>query len=46
MQPDQGAEHMASTVRYLKNMRPSTLVEVLTPDFRGVTDCVDVVARR
>lgn len=33
--PDGGAEHFARTVRTLKALRPATLVECLTPDFRG-----------
>ena len=33
--PDGGAEHFAKTVRTLKALRPATLVECLTPDFRG-----------
>ena len=33
--PDGGAEHFARTVRTLKTLRPATLVECLTPDFRG-----------
>ena len=33
--PDGGAEHFAATVRTLKALKPSLLVECLTPDFRG-----------
>ena len=33
--PDGGSEHFARTVRTLKQLKPSTLVECLTPDFRG-----------
>ena len=33
--PDGGAEHFASTVRTLKQLRPETLVECLVPDFQG-----------
>ena len=32
--PDGGAEHFASTVRQLKALKPSILIECLTPDFR------------
>src|SRR5689334_21804525 len=35
MQPDQGSEHLASTVRHLKASAPHILVECLAPDFRG-----------
>jgi lipoyl synthase len=44
-QADQGAGHFASTVRYLRQSRPSIKIECLTPDFRGVDACVDEVAR-
>lgn len=33
--PDGGAEHFARTVRTLKALKPSILVECLTPDFQG-----------
>ena len=32
---DQGASHIARTIRELKARKPGLLVEVLTPDFRG-----------
>ena len=35
--PDGGAEHFAKTVRTLKALKPSILIECLTPDFRGDT---------
>lgn len=40
---DQGAGHFAETVRGIKAARPSTLVECLTPDFRGDHACIDTV---
>lgn len=43
--PDGGAEHFAKTVRTLKALRPQTLVECLTPDFRGDLDAVRHLAR-
>ncbi|GIL68138.1 hypothetical protein Vafri_21410 [Volvox africanus] len=43
--PDGGAEHFASTVRTLKELRPSILVECLTPDFRGDLEAVRHLAR-
>ena len=43
--PDQGAEHIAETVRHLKRSAPDVLVEALTPDFRGETSLVRTVAR-
>lgn len=36
--PDGGAEIFAETVRQIKTKSPPTLVEILTPDFRGVMD--------
>ncbi|PNH01054.1 Lipoyl synthase, chloroplastic, partial [Tetrabaena socialis] len=43
--PDGGAEHFAKTVRTLKQLKPSILVECLTPDFRGDLDAVRHLAR-
>ena len=43
--PDQGAEHIAETIRHLKHSAPDVLVEALTPDFRGETRLVAAVAR-
>ena len=42
--PDQGASHIAQTIRELKSRSPKLLVEVLTPDFRGNTNLVAEVA--
>ena len=41
--PDGGAEIFAETVRQIKARSPRTLVEILTPDFRGVMDNVRTV---
>ncbi|HEX6035631.1 MAG TPA: lipoyl synthase [Anaerolineales bacterium] len=38
--PDGGAEIFAETVRQIKAKSPRTLVEILTPDFRGVMENV------
>ena len=43
--PDGGSEHFAKTVRTLKALKPSILVECLTPDFRGDLDAVRHLAR-
>jgi lipoic acid synthetase len=45
LQADQGAGHFASTVRHLRQSRPTMKIECLTPDFRGVHNCIDEVAR-
>ena len=42
---DGGSEHFASTVRRIKELKPSMLVECLTPDFRGDMDAVRNLAR-
>eukprot|EP00616_Rhizochromulina_sp_CCMP1243_P016569 CAMPEP_0118965796 /NCGR_PEP_ID=MMETSP1173-20130426/3315_1 /TAXON_ID=1034831 /ORGANISM="Rhizochromulina marina cf, Strain CCMP1243" /LENGTH=351 /DNA_ID=CAMNT_0006914469 /DNA_START=31 /DNA_END=1086 /DNA_ORIENTATION=- len=42
--PDQGANHIAATIRNLKERSPKLLVECLTPDFRGDLDLVSRVA--
>ena len=42
--PDGGAAHFARTVTALKALRPQTLVECLTPDFRGDLAAVRLLA--
>ena len=41
--PDGGAGHFARVIEAIHRRRPGTAVEVLTPDFRGVPDVLDVV---
>lgn len=41
--PDGGAGHFAETIRQLRKYLPDCKVEVLTPDFRGVPDALDIV---
>jgi lipoic acid synthetase len=41
--PDGGAEIFAETVREIKSKSPRTLVEILTPDFRGMLENVRTV---
>ncbi len=41
--PDQGAAHFAQTIRKIKSVNPKTLVEVLTPDFRGNEDLIKLL---
>ncbi len=41
--PDGGACHFADTIRAIRNRVPGAAVEVLTPDFRGVAEALDVV---
>jgi lipoic acid synthetase len=40
---DGGAAHFASTIRALRAELPNARIEVLTPDFRGDADALDVV---
>ena len=41
--PDGGAGHFAAVIAAIHHQSPGTAVEVLTPDFRGVPDSLDVV---
>lgn len=41
--PDLGAGHYAATIRALKTVRASLLVEALTPDFQGRPACVQAI---
>jgi lipoic acid synthetase len=41
--PDQGAGHFARTIKALKDAIPGVAVEVLTPDFQGREDCIEIV---
>jgi len=41
--PDGGAAHFASTIRALRELMPSTVIEVLTPDFLGKKDAIKTV---
>jgi len=42
--PDGGAGHFAQTVRELKRIKPSILVECLIPDYQGVTKDIETIA--
>ncbi len=41
--PDGGAGHFAATIKAVRDMTPKVTIEVLTPDFKGDTGCLDVV---
>ena len=41
--PDGGAEHFAGTIRAIRQRLPNATIEVLTPDFKGETVCLDTV---
>ena len=42
--PDQGASHFANTISELRKSVPDATIEVLTPDFSGDTNLLDIVA--
>lgn len=42
---DQGAGHFARCIREAKEKNPGLIVEVLIPDFRGETNCIDTIIR-
>ncbi len=42
---DQGAQQFASTIEEIHKQNPDTIVEVLTPDFKGRRDCIETVCR-
>jgi lipoic acid synthetase len=42
--PDQGAGHFAATIAAIRRRLPAAVIEVLTPDFRGVGRLIDVVS--
>lgn len=42
--PDQGAGHIAATIRETQARNPGLLIEVLIPDFRGDAACLAAVA--
>jgi len=41
--PDGGARHFSEVIRAIHSASPACAVEVLTPDFRGVHDALDIV---
>ncbi len=41
--PDGGARHFADVIEAIHRRTPDCAVEVLTPDFRGVPDALDIV---
>ncbi len=43
--PDQGAGHFARTIEVIKANDPHVIIEVLTPDFRANSECVERLVR-
>ncbi|MCX6113098.1 MAG: lipoyl synthase [Proteobacteria bacterium] len=42
---DGGAEHFYKTITETRKALPSVSIEVLTPDFKGNTECIDIVLK-
>jgi lipoic acid synthetase len=42
---DGGAPHFAATIAAVRAKSPGTLIEVLTPDFQGKADSIDIVVK-
>ena len=43
--PDGGAEHFANCIYEIRKLYPDTKIEILTPDFKGNKDCLDVIIK-
>ena len=41
--PDGGSNHFANVIREIRNIDQNIKIEVLTPDFKGIKDCIDTV---
>jgi lipoic acid synthetase len=41
---DGGADHFARTIRAIRAIDPECIIEVLTPDFHGDAECLEIVA--
>lgn len=41
--PDGGAEHFASCIAQIRKLSPYTKVEILTPDFKGKKESLDII---
>ena len=42
---DGGAEHFANCIYEIRKLCPDTKIEILTPDFKGNKDCLDVIIK-
>ena len=43
--PDGGAEHFAKCIYEIRKLCPNTKIEILTPDFKGNKDALDVIIK-
>lgn len=41
--PDGGAEHFAACIREIRNLSPNCKIEILTPDFKGNKNSLDII---
>lgn len=43
--PDGGAEHFANCIYEIRKICPDTKIEILTPDFKGKKECLDLIIK-
>ena len=43
--PDGGAEHFTNCIYEIRKLCPDTKIEILTPDFKGNKDCLDIIIK-
>lgn len=43
--PDGGAKHFANCIYEIRKLCPDTKIEILTPDFKGNKDCLDIIIK-
>lgn len=43
--PDGGAEHFVNCIYEIRKLCPDTKIEILTPDFKGNKDCLDIIIK-
>lgn len=43
--PDGGAEHFANCIYEIRKLCPDTKIEILTPDFKGNKNCLDIIIK-
>ena len=43
--PDGGAEHFARTIKEIRKISPNTKIEILTPDFNGDKNSLDIIIK-
>ena len=43
--PDGGAEHFANCIYEIKKLTPNTKIEILTPDFKGQKESLDIIIK-